>query len=625
MPDNVHVLNSGVTPTLADEGRSSDERKDLDLDGGPRDGSTIEDGSSGVIAEKSRGVIEMESLKDQLTVKRLVIIYGSFMLLSYVLSLLQYATTPFLNAAVSNAFHKHALQASIGTVASVFQAMGQPPIAKFADYFGRIYTYATCLFFYVIGLIVIASSKNIVTYAAGYCINVVGTTGLFLLQNIIISDISSLRNRYMWTVFPNIPQVINAFVSGDLASALLDHGHPEHQWRWGFGMFCIMVPACALPLVGTLWYAARPNRIRRTEIKQIKAQRKQVTLKTTLLEFFWQLDFIGLFLFVVGFGLFFVTITTANSRTTKWSDAHSIAQLVVGAVVIVAFVVWEKRYAPHPLLPFDLLKRKTVVGACLIALFHPMGGRVVSGYLYTFLVVAAGQSTKSATRMTSFPSVAGTVCTIIGGLAARYFRVLKPFIILGICIQILFTGLMIRFRTSTNSTAELVVVQVLRGCGNGFIPYPTQAIIQAAAPHEHLAAITAGWLVVYYLAGGIGSAIGGAIWTNMVPDKVDKYLAPFNNATLPALAYSNPFGFATAYPIGTPERAALARAQDEAQRVIVIVGMCIGILALISAVFVLDNFKLPDTQSMDESEEEIANKEKERLKEKKTVPVVGII
>lgn len=59
---------------------------------------------------------------------------------------------------------------------------------------------------------------------------------------------------------------------------------------------------------------------------------------------------------------------------------------------------------------------------------------------------------------------------------------------------------MIRFRTSTNSNAELIVVQLLRGAGNGFIPFPTQAIIQAAAPHEHLASITAGWLVVYYLS-----------------------------------------------------------------------------------------------------------------------------
>jgi SIT family siderophore-iron:H+ symporter-like MFS transporter len=43
------------------------------------------------------------------------------------------------------------------------------------------------------------------------------------------------------------------------------------------------------------------------------------------MSFFWQLDFIGLFLFVVGFGMFFVTVTLANSRTARWSDGVFIA------------------------------------------------------------------------------------------------------------------------------------------------------------------------------------------------------------------------------------------------------------------------------------------------------------
>jgi hypothetical protein len=40
---------------------------------------------------------------------------------------------------------------------------------------------------------------------------------------------------------------------------------------------------------------------------------------------------------------------------------------------------------------------------------------------------------------------------------------------------------------------------------------------------------------------------------------------PGNNDTLNRMAYSNPLGFATANPYDTPQRAALAKAQDEAQ------------------------------------------------------------
>jgi SIT family siderophore-iron:H+ symporter-like MFS transporter len=190
-------------------------------------------------------------------------------------------------------------------------------------------------------------------------------------------------------------QCINGFIIGDFTDSFLS-GNGGNQWRWGFGIFIILIPILAAPIVITLYINMRPTRILRAELKAARDARRQaasfgVRLVRGTKSFFWQLDFIGLLLFVIGFGLFFVTITTANSRTARWSDAHSIAQLVVGAVVIAAFVIWERFWAPHPLLPFALLKRKTVLGCCLVALFHPMCGRIVAGYLYTFLIVAAGQ------------------------------------------------------------------------------------------------------------------------------------------------------------------------------------------------------------------------------------------
>lgn len=98
--------------------------------------------------------------------------------------------------------------------------------------------------------------------------------------------------------------------------------------------------------------------------------------------------------------MFFVTITLANSRTARWSDreplllipllppadlsAHAIALLILGGLFIIGFGLYEHYYAPHPLIPFRLLRNKTVIGCMLIALIHPMAGRIVNGYLNTF-------------------------------------------------------------------------------------------------------------------------------------------------------------------------------------------------------------------------------------------------
>lgn len=147
---------------------------------------------------------------------------------------------------------------------------------------------------------------------------------------------------------------------------------------------------------------------------------------------------------------------------------------------------------------------------------------------------------------------------------------------IGFIVQTLAFGLMIRFRQSGNAKAGFYMIQIMKGVGIGCISFPTQAIIQSAAPHEQLAGITAAYLVIFYMTSGIGAAIGGAMWTNIVPDKIAEYMptpqaiievcgAGLTNVTTGTCAYGAPLIFKTLYGMETPERRALNLAQDEAQ------------------------------------------------------------
>lgn len=166
-------------------------------------------------------------------------------------------------------------------------------------------------------------------------------------------------------------------------------------------MFTILVPVLASPITIALGIATRPSRVMRAELSAIRAQKAKPTPAATALSFSWQLDFIGLFLFGAGFGMFFVKITLANSQMARWSDrksayhractlshlmrraAHSIALLAVGSLSIIAFAAYERIYAPHPLLPFKLIRNKTVIGVLLLALIHPVSGRASSTGTFT--------------------------------------------------------------------------------------------------------------------------------------------------------------------------------------------------------------------------------------------------
>lgn len=54
----------------------------------------------------------------------------------------------------------------------------------------------------------------------------------------------------------------------------------------------------------------------------------------------------------------------------------------------------------------------------------------------------------------------------------------------------------------------------------------------------------------------------GGIWTNLLPPALELYLG---NSTLAETAYTDPFGFAATYALGSPEREAVGRAYSEAQ------------------------------------------------------------
>lgn len=65
--------------------------------------------------------------------------------------------------------------------------------------------------------------------------------------------------------------------------------------------------------------------------------------------------------------------------------------------------------------------------------------------------------------------------------------------------------------------------------------------------------------------------------------------------------------------MGTPERQAISLAQDHAQRIMVIVGLCVSLVALLASLFLLENIRTTDEQSLPESEE-IAEQEKRQAK-----------
>ena len=78
---------------------------------------------------------------------------------------------------------------------------------------------------------------------------------------------------------------------------------------------------------------------------------------------------IGLLLIIGAFSLILLPVSLANYQTKGWGSATVIAMLIVGAVCLITFPIYEKFWSRKSFIPFYLLTDRSVVGACLLASF----------------------------------------------------------------------------------------------------------------------------------------------------------------------------------------------------------------------------------------------------------------
>lgn len=340
-------------------------------------------------------------------------------------------------------------------------------------------------------------------------------------------------------------------------------------------MWAIIFPVAALPLLMSLTYAGFKAR-KSGELQSFLTPYQRLGAKTLAVELFWQLDVVGIILIIAVFGLILTPLTLAGGFTSEWRSAHIIAPLVIGFLCIPVFFIWERK-SKHPLVPFHLLRDRGVWGALGIALFLNFAWYLQGDYLYTVVVVAFNQSTLSATRITSLYSFVSVLVGLSIGTLVRFIKQLKWIIVAGTCLFTVAFGLLIQFRGGGSGSAYSGVIgaQVLLGIAGGMFPYPAQASIQSCTKHENVATITGLYLATYQIGSALGNCVSGAYWTNSLPQRLATNLAPFNNATLPTYAYSNPFSFIGEYSFETAERQAVVEAYKETQKVLCIIGICL--------------------------------------------------
>lgn len=238
-------------------------------------------------------------------------------------------------------------------------------MAKIANAFGRLEAFCISVFLYVVGYIQMAGSNNVKAFASAQIFYSAGSTGLQILQQIFIADTSDLLNRALWSSLPDIPFLITVWVGAPIANRLLAHT----TWRWGYGIWTIVLPVAFLPLALALFLNMR----KAMKTGQLSpSPGKGQSFVGGIRNLWYELDIMGLLLLSAAFSLILIPCTLAQRAKGGWNNGSMIVMVVIGAVCLVLFPFWESssRLAPRPFLSLRLFRNRTVLAGCAIGFFY---------------------------------------------------------------------------------------------------------------------------------------------------------------------------------------------------------------------------------------------------------------
>lgn len=334
---------------------------------------------------QSQGVTRMENLHRTSDHRTLWIVGACVVVCAWAYSLDSSTTSsyaPFVTSEFKN--HSGGL-AALAIATSIIGAVCKPFVAKFADVTSRPYTYILILVFYVMGYIIVASCKNLTSYIVGEVFTAIGSNGLDLLNDIIVGDLTPLQWRGFISSLLSFPFVINTWFAGLIVEAILN----RNQWRWGYGMFAIIMPAILIPaIIILIYYDRKAQRLGIVNIASSKAARREaqqygekgshgiVSVPTSnvppkpwsqkMREGLVEIDGFGLLLLGFGWSLLLLPFSLKTNAEKGWKNPSLIAMMVVGGLLLIAYVLYERFYATIPSFPGRFLRNRTFLLAILI-------------------------------------------------------------------------------------------------------------------------------------------------------------------------------------------------------------------------------------------------------------------
>ncbi|ORX94652.1 MFS general substrate transporter [Basidiobolus meristosporus CBS 931.73] len=363
----------------------------------------------------------------------------------------------------------------------------QPLYGKFSDIFGRKVVFLFAIVIFEVGSAICGASQNMTMLIVARAIAGIGGGGIQGMVFIIITEIVPLRERGKYQGFIGATYSI-ASVLGPLLGGIFTD---DSTWRWSF---FINLPFGLLTVVIVSLFLRLP-----TPTGSLKEKIKRI-------------DFLGTVL-LLGFIITLLLPTQWGGGEYSWSSPRVIALYCVSAVLLIAFIVVEYRFAAEPIVPCRLFAMRNPLFTFITMFFFGMAFFGLVYYIPMYFQVVRGDSATSS-GLEMLPMMLSTSAfSVISGLIVSKTGVIVIWCWVGSAIMTVGVGLLTVWNANTGHGEQIGFLLIL-GIGAGCCIQTLIFAGQAAVTHKDMGIVTTLATFFRSIGGVLGIAIFGSIYNN---------------------------------------------------------------------------------------------------------------